>query len=118
MDFEALAAGTLPAAALTARGPDHNVEYPQADAFQTVLGDATGSTASAVANRRQSPYSAVSGVLSGFTYSRDPILLASLIHGSVVAPTKLQAAFQYLTQNGIPDTQGMTQSEFLCEERE
>ena len=113
MDFEVQAAGTLPAAALTARGPDHNIEYPQADPFETVLGDATGSTAAAAANRRQSPYSSVSGVLSGFTYSRDPVLLASLLHGSVIAPAKLHAAFTYLTQNGIPPTQDMTQSEFL-----
>ena len=66
MDFEVQAAGTLPAAALTARGPDHSIEFPQADPFETVLGDATGSTAAAAANRRQSPYSSVSGVLSGF----------------------------------------------------
>lgn len=42
MDFETIAAGILPAAALTAHGPDHNVESASADTFQTVLGDTTG----------------------------------------------------------------------------
>ena len=71
MDFEATSPGTLagrcrPAAALTARGPDHNVEYPAADDFETVLGNALKSAAAAAPNRRAVAYSSASGALSGF----------------------------------------------------
>ena len=80
MDFEAVAAGTGPFAALLLRGPDHSIEYLQSDAFNTVLGDATISVAAVAANTRSSPYSSVSGALSGFTYTRDPLVLTSLLH--------------------------------------
>ena len=36
MDFEAVAAGTGPLAALLLRGPDHNLEYLQTHALQLV----------------------------------------------------------------------------------
>ena len=57
MDFEAVPAGTGPVAALPLRGPDHNIEYLQSDAFHRVLGDATRSVAAVAANTRSSPYS-------------------------------------------------------------
>ena len=63
MDFEAIPAGTGTHAAILLRGPDHNIEYLQADAFHTVLGDATKSVAAVAANARSSPYSSVSGAL-------------------------------------------------------
>ena len=110
MDFEAVAAGTGPFAALLLRGPDHSIEYLQSDAFNTVLGDATISVAAVAANTRSSPYSSVSGVLAGFTYTRDPLVLTDLLHGSVLSPTKLRAVFHFLTQNGIATTQELSQS--------
>ena len=114
MDFEAVPAGTGPFAALLLRGPDHSIEYLQSDAFNTVLGDATISVAAVAANTRSSPYSSVSGVLAGFTYTRDPLVLTDLLHGSVLSPTKLRAVFHFLTQNGIATTQELSQSEFLA----
>ena len=114
MDFEAVPAGTLPPAALTLRGPDHTIEFLQTHAFQLVLGDATRSSATLIANTRSSTYSSVSGALSGFAHTRDPAVLTSLLHGSVITPAKLLAIFNYLTQNGISTNQALTHPEFLA----
>ena len=77
MDFEAVPAGTQAPAALVQRGPDHALEFLQSHAFQLVLGDATKSSATLVANTRSSSYSSVSGALSGFAFTRDPAVLTT-----------------------------------------
>ena len=93
---------------------DHALEFLQSHAFQLVLGDATKSSATLVANTRSSSYSSVSGALSGFAFTRDPAVLTSLLHGSVLTPAKLLAIFTFLTQNGVPNNQEATYQEFLA----
>ena len=112
MDFVAVPAGTMPAAALTLRGPDHEVDLAAADDFVTVLGTALAARV-AVGGRKRMDYSSVSGMLSGHLFTRDPAVLQAPLHGSVAAPAKLRALWLQLIADGLPANVAMTRSAFL-----
>ena len=75
MDFVPVAAGVAPAVALTNRGADHDLDLASADEFISTLGEALHARAIAGARSRVC-YSAVSGVMSGHFFTRDPAVLA------------------------------------------
>ena len=78
MDFVAVPPGTLPPAALILRGPDHDLDLAPGDDFIAAIGVAIGARNNAGGARRLTPYSSVSGILSGFFVSDDPALLACI----------------------------------------
>ena len=74
--------GTLAAAALVARGGDHDVDMPSGHAFNVVLGGSLLSR-SAVGSRAHICYSSVSGALSGHFFTNDLAVLTSQLHARI-----------------------------------
>ena len=93
MQFAPVIAGTAPAAALTARGPDHDVEVPNASNFNIALGNALLARPATLPGSSAIPYSGVAGVTAGFFYTRDTTLLTRSITEHIPGPPKLQANF-------------------------
>ena len=112
MDFEAVPAGTLPAAALVLRGPDPNLSVPAGNSLDTCVG-ASLHAVNAAGGLRHFKYSGIGGLLAGAFFTRDPAVLQALLHGSVIAPAKLWALWLYFTANGINAATASTPSYIL-----
>jgi hypothetical protein len=69
MDWETVPAGTLPPAALTARGADHDLDFAAGDSVETALG-ASLWIRHVVGGRRRISYSSFAGRLLGMQSSR------------------------------------------------
>ena len=112
MDFVPVPAGTADAAALTLRGSDPDIVFAQTSGFNTTLGDALAAQPGAAAADRQAAYSDVAGALTGGLFTRDPLVLQSLVHAAVVGPAKLYATFLRLVHDGLDDATPLSLKEF------
>ena len=80
MDFPAVPAGTAAAAALAIRGADHDLEFAAASKLNIVLGNAVNATdAVAHANFKAAPYSDLAGLITGFLFTTDAAVLATIL---------------------------------------
>ena len=99
MDFTAVPAGTLPAAALTLRGGDPDIEVAAASDFAKCQAKAMAArTLAAAPNVRNFFWSSVAGLIVEFMFVSDPAVLTLGVHLQAVAPAALGAAFTHLTQ--------------------
>ena len=99
MDFVAVPAGTLPAAALALRGADHDVEFATTSKVNIILGDALHAIDAVVlAKHKSAPYSQTAGSIVGFMFVSDAAVLSHVLGRAVPSPAKLRAAFTHSAQ--------------------
>ena len=81
MDFTPVPPGTLPAQALTLRGPDPDLVLAANDSFVATLGgaDALNATNGPLANQRLMSWSDVAGELVAALFTADQVVLNSLV---------------------------------------
>ena len=103
MILEAVPPGTGPVAALALRGPDPNLVTPTGSPLDTCLGASLNAVAAAAATRHVK-YSSVAGLMAGYFYTRDPLVLTELLSGAVPSDTKLLALWNHFRQNGVDAT--------------
>ena len=111
MDFVPVPAGTAAAAALTLRGADADLDFAAGDSVETAFADLLR-IRHVVGGRRRLSYSSFSGVLSGYLYTNDAVVLNSLVTTHVPGVAKLRALWLYFIANGVDATASLTHEEF------
>ena len=112
MDWEPVPVGTLPPAALTARGADHDLDFAAGDSIEVALGSSLW-VRNVVGGRRRISYSSFAGRLSSHFYSNDAAVLTHLVRGAVPGPAKLRALWLHIIGvGGVVATSALSIDEF------